>query len=189
MLPIPSIRIHQQYAQIGIDADLGSYDMRQPRAAFEMQTTRPQLTIHQEKGELVIDQSKAWDALGTGNILGVLSHIYSEAKGIGLQGISRRVENGNRLAAIHLDTNAIADIVQEEDFQFQEFDYTGPASFDNVDVTYTASKAEIQVEDGTVRIDTHPRPPEVEYHRGKLDIYMLQNAKVEITPPQIDTKI
>lgn len=66
MISMPQIQIHQEYARLGIDADLGTLDIKQPRATFEITTERPKLEVHSEQGVLYIDSSKAWDALGHG---------------------------------------------------------------------------------------------------------------------------
>jgi hypothetical protein len=189
MIIFPQIQIRQTPALLGIDADLGTQDIKQPRATFEVTTERPKQEIRQPRGELQIDQSKAWDALGKGPFLETMNRIYSESRNVALQGIARIVDNGNRLAQIHLNTNPIADIAEQLSFERFEFDTLGPASFDNVDITYTAKKAEINVTDGLVNLNTHPNRPEYEYQRGKLDIYMRQYNSVEITPPQIDLKL
>ncbi|WNR44693.1 DUF6470 family protein [Paenibacillus roseipurpureus] len=188
MTIIPQLQIHQQPALIGIDADLGTLEMKQPRPTYEMQVDRPKQEIRQPRGELEIDQSRAWDALGEGPILEAMNRIYSQCKNVALQGIARIVENGNRMAAIHEPGNAIAEIAHQLVFDHQEFDYYGEASYDNVDITYMAHKPEITVTEGKVNVNTHVNPPEVDYNRGKLDIYMRQYPSIEITPPQIDFK-
>ncbi|TXK80950.1 DUF6470 family protein [Paenibacillus sp. N3.4] len=188
MSSIPQIQIRQQPALIGIDADPGTQDIRQPQAAYEMQTERPTLEMHQTQGELQIDQSRAWDALGVGPILESMSRIYSQSKEIALQGIARIVENGNRMAAIHLPGNPIAEIAKQLTFEHPEFNYYGEAAYDNVDITYTAHRVEINVTDGKVNVNVQVNPPEISYNRGKLDIYVRQYANLEIIPPQIDLK-
>lgn len=188
MPSIPQIQISQQPALIGIDADLGTQNIRQPRPTYEMQVEQPKLEIRQPRGELEIDQSRAWDALGQGPILQAMSRIYSQSHDIAMQGIARIVENGNRMAAIHLGGNPIAEIAKDLSISHPEFNYYGEASIDNVDITYTPHKAEISVTDGKVNVNARVNPPEIEYNRGKLDIYMRQYPKVEITPPQIDFK-
>jgi len=186
---VQPVQIRQTPALLGIDADPGKQEMSQPRATLEITTERSKLEMRQPQGELDIDQSRAWDALGLGNMLESMNRIYSQAKNVALQGIARIVENGNRLAAIHLDTNAFADIAEQQKFEHFELDYFGPASFDNVDIHYTARKPEISYEPAKVNIYSHPNRPEHIYHRGKLDIYMIQYPKVEFTPPQLDVKI
>ncbi|HEY0829363.1 MAG TPA: DUF6470 family protein [Bacilli bacterium] len=183
------IQIRTQPARLGIDADMGQLDMTQPKAAFEMETTPATLDIRQPQGEMEIDYRKAWDALGAGDHLETMQKIYSQMPNIALRGIARIVEDGNRMAAIHLRRNVIADLASEVRVTFPEIQYVGEASYDNVDVYYTARKAEIHVIEGGVDLRTHPNRPEINYHRGKLDIYVMQHAKIEITPPRIDRQL
>jgi hypothetical protein len=183
---IPRIQIQQQYAKLGLDADLGQYSMRQPKATIEMETVLPRVEIEQRQGTLNIDQSRAWHALGVGGSLQMMDSIYSLARNVALEGIGRIAERGDRLAAIHTGANAIADIGQEEAFRFHEFNYMGPASVDNVDIRYEPGELVINAQQGRIDIRVTPNRPEVEYTRGKLDIYVEQYAKVTITPPHID---
>ncbi|MCZ8514874.1 DUF6470 family protein [Paenibacillus filicis] len=187
-MSIPHIQIRQQYGQLGIDAELGKLDIKQPQATFEITTERPKLDIHAEQGVLYVDSSKAWDALGHGPALETMSKIYSRAHEVAMQGIARIVEEGNRLAAIHEGGNAIAEIAKEKGAEFFEFEFMGDASVNNVDMHYVPGKLDIQVHEGKVNINTYPNPPEINYTRGKLDFYMMQYPKVEIIPPQIDAK-
>ncbi|WP_233531553.1 DUF6470 family protein [Paenibacillus alkalitolerans] len=183
---IPIIQINQQFAKIGIDADLGKYEMRQPRADMQIRQTAAKLDIRAGQGRLEIDQSKAWDALGLGGILEAMSRIRSEAHRVALEGIARIAEEGDRLASIHLRTDMIAEIAQEGAFRSRDFNYMGPASYDNVDLHYTVSKPDIRISEGGADIQVQVRPPEISYARGKLDIYMRQRNQVEIIPPAID---
>jgi hypothetical protein len=188
-LPIPQIQIRQQNVKLGIDADLGEMNIRQPQATFELKTDSPKVDIHTERGVLYVDSSKAWDALGRGPALETMNKIYSRLHEVALQGIAKIVEDGNRLAAIHHGGNAIADIAKERGAEFFEFEFMGDASPLNVNVRYEPGKLDIQAIGGTVDLNTHPNPPEISYSRGKLDIYVMQYPKVEIIPPQIDTKV
>jgi len=188
-LHIAQIQIRQQYARIGIDADPGRFEIRQPPATLEMRTTNPKVLIEQPKGDLYIDQSKAWDALGLGGSLRVMDTIYSSARDIAMQGIAKIVDRGNRLAAIHQGGNPIADIGLEASYRFREYDFAGEASYDNVDIHYVAQKPIIDVVEGKVEISAHPNRPEVNYQRGKLDIYLQQRESLTIAPPQIDLSL
>jgi len=187
-LPIPQLQIRQEYARLGIDADAGTLDIKQPTATFEFNTEQPKLDITSEKGALFIDSSKAWDALGHGPFLETMNRIYTKATQVALQGIAKIVEDGNRLAAINQGGNAIAEIAKEKGADFFEFEFMGDASVNNVSLHYQPGKLNIQVKEGKVNLNTHPNRPEINYNRGKLDIYLMQYPKVEITPPNIDKK-
>ncbi|MDF2925421.1 MAG: hypothetical protein K0R57_4335 [Paenibacillaceae bacterium] len=186
MASISSLQIRQFPAKLGIDADLGQYSMRQPRASLSIRTEPNRMTIRSYEGELRIDQSKALDAYGLGGALQNMNRIYSGAHQAAQQGIARIVEYGNQLARIHVKTNPIADHARNLTFSFDEFNYVGEAGYDNVDITYTPRKPDIEITGGQVNIEAQINPPEVEYKVGKLDIYMMQYPKIEYTPPQID---
>jgi len=188
-LRVPSIQIHQQYAKIGINADLGRYEMRQPRADVRIETTPAAFSIESPRGELRIDQSKAWDALAIGSNLQTMSRIYAQGRQAAMEGIGRRVDEGRQFAAIHHGGNAIAEVAAGTAYRRHPLQVAGEASFDNVDLSYTAHKPNISVREGDVHIQVTPNRPEVSYYRGKLDIYMMQYGQVTITPPQIDLQM
>ncbi|GIP40986.1 hypothetical protein J31TS4_42660 [Paenibacillus sp. J31TS4] len=185
----PQIQIRQQYAQIGIDADPGTWEMKQPQAALEIQTEPLRLEITSPPGELTIDQSRARAALGLEGNLEWSQKIYSQSKEIALQGVARRAQEGNRMAAIHKGGNVIAEIARESRFRESPMDVREPASFDNVDIEYVAHKPDIVVIPGQVQIEVQPHRPELSYNRGKLDIYMRQYNSVQIIPPQLDLQL
>jgi hypothetical protein len=183
------IRIEQQSAKIGIDVQRGRMDIRQPQADVEMHTTPTSIEMNSPQGELHIDQSQAWDALGMGSHTTFMNRIYSESKRIALEGIGRIVENGNRMAAINHKTNAFADIAAEQAFEPSDMNYLGEASYDNVNIDYTPHKVETTVNPGAVDIRITANKPEITYTPSKVEIYMQQYPKIEMIPPQIDMKV
>lgn len=189
MSSISFIRIEHQPGKIGIDVQRGQMEIRQPQATVEMHTSPLKIEISSPQGELRIDQSKAWDALGSGSNATFMSRIYSEAKQIALQGIARIVENGNRMAAIHQNTDAIADIAAEQAFESGGVNVLGEASYDNVDIDYIAHKPEFAVDRGSVDVHITANKPEISYIPGKVSIYMQQVPRIEMIPPQIDMKV
>jgi hypothetical protein len=186
---ISFIRIEQQSAKIGINIQKGRMDIRQPQADVKMHTTPTTIEMNSPQGELRIDQSQAWDALGMGSPSTLMNRIYSESKQIALEGIGRIVENGNRMAAINHKTDAIADIAAEQAFEPIDMNYLGEASYDNVNIDYTAHKVETTVNPGAVDIQITANKPEITYTPSRVEIYMQQYPKIEMIPPQIDAKL
>lgn len=193
MIPkqLPIVKIDQKYAKLGIDADLGTQSIKQPRPTMEMHVERPKQTIEQPRGQLTIDQSKAWDAMARGGNLLVMHRIYSQAREIAMQGIAKIVENGNRLAAIHEGGNPLADIASQTRVSFSEYQIAGPASFLNVQIRFDRQPPIIRAEDGKVHMNTRINPVQHSYKRGKLVFSMLQYPSVTFTPPdpQVDVRI
>lgn len=188
-LSIPSLQIRLTHAKLHVDLDLGKYEMKQPRPSFELRQPPAKLTIEQPRGELDIDQTKAWDALARTNILVVMDRIYDQARNVAMESIAKIAQKGDRMAAIHTKEDAIAEMAKGIRVSFPEMDYAGEPAYDNVDITYNARKPIIEVERGEIELNTRVNPPEVQYHRGKREIYMTQYPKVEFIPPQIDMKV
>jgi len=189
MIPFPNIQIRQTYAQLGYNIERVQFEQKQPRADVNMQQIPAKLSITSPRGELTIDQTRAWDALGVGPVTEAMNRIYDQAQNLFLQNLARKVEQGNHLADIHTGANAIADNAQELLFSFPEFDYYGYASSGNVDLHYTAHEPIIDIELGGVELEAQANAPELFARQGMLNFYMLQYAKVEIIPPEIDMKI
>ncbi|TLS50647.1 hypothetical protein FE782_19605 [Paenibacillus antri] len=156
-----------------------------------MQYQRPVQSMELPDGQLTINSQRAWDALGRGGHLETMSRIYSQGQQIALETIGKIAEEGDQLAAIHKGGNAIAALAQDIRLEFGQYRFEGPAGFDNVDISYQAGKANIEVQDGKIHVNARVNPPVHEYTRGKLDIYMQQYNKVEFTPPppQIDVTV
>jgi hypothetical protein len=189
MSTIPVIRLNLQPAKIGIDIKPGQQEIHQPQPEMEMHTTPLKIEMSSPQGELHIDQSKAWDALGTGSNLTFMNRIYSESKDIALQGIARIVENGNRMAAIHNNRDVIADMATEQAFEGSSMNYLGEAAYDNVVIDYIPQEPKYEVDPGSVDVKFTAHNPEMNYTPGKVSVYMVQFPKVEMIPPQIDTKV
>lgn len=183
------IQIRQKPALLGIEAGLGEYSMRQPRASLSISTTPGQFDIQHTDPRLTVDQSKAWAAYNGGPPLEMNQRIYSGIREIFLQGIAHRVEQGNRIAAIHQPGNTIAEVFGRDTGIPALPEFRGPASVDNVDIRFDITPIQIEYREGTTDIQAQANPPEVEYHRGKLNIYMRQYQSVEIIPPELDTQI
>lgn len=186
---IPTIQINLQPAQLGVETTPFKLETEQPRATFELNTKAASVNIYSRHGDLRIDQSRAWDALAVGPHLETMNSIFRIVKNIILNTIGRIVEEGNQLAAIHLNTNAIADIAQNRTVDLIELAFAGPAGPDNVDIQYTAHAPEFEPVSGGVNLRAEQNQPRHQFTRGKLDIYMIQYHKVEIIPPQIDLQI
>ncbi|KGE20410.1 DUF6470 family protein [Paenibacillus wynnii] len=180
------LQIRQTPALIGIDADPGTYSISQPKADVNITTTPGEWDIQQFKPELTIDQSRAWAAYNGGNMLEMNKRIYSGIQQLYLQGIAKRVEQGNRMMEFFKPGNTIAEIygTDTEPNSFPEM--RGPASYDNVDIHFETRSPTINFRPAEVNIQVERHRPEIEYTRGKLDIYMQQYASVQFIPPELN---
>ncbi|WP_434749189.1 DUF6470 family protein [Paenibacillus amylolyticus] len=186
MSSIPMLQIHTTPTVIHMDADMGKYSIRQPKAEMELRTTPGKLTVQSHPIDLNVDQSKAFSAYHGGNMFDMNARIYSGIQQIFLQNMAERVQQGNELAAIHKPGNTIANIVGTN-WQARPFPETRtPASSGNVDIRVSTRAPDIRFEAGKSEMNVTVNKPEIEYQRGKLDIYVQQYGSVQYTPPSID---
>ena len=183
---IPILQIRQTPAIMVIDADPGQYSIRQPKAELNITTDPGEVEIHQYTPTIEVDQSRAYAAYNGGSLLEMNQRIYSGIQEIFLQALAQRVEEGNRAAAIHVSGNTIANIYGEDWQPVPLPEIRGPASMDNVDVHIETRPPEFNVRRAHANIDASVYRPEIEYTRGKLDIYMKQYSSVAYIPPLLD---
>ncbi|MFF2018092.1 DUF6470 family protein [Paenibacillus sp. NPDC058177] len=185
----PILQIRQTSALIGIDADPGSISITQPKADLSVNTTPGELTVQSYRPKLNVDQSRAWAAYHGGNMLEMNKRIYSGIQQLYLQGIARKVEQGNRMAQFFRPGNTIAEVygTDTEPNSFPE--NRGPASYDNVDINIETTAPLINFRAAQVNLEVERHFPEIEFNRGKLDIYMQQYASIQFIPPEVNVQL
>lgn len=184
---IPRISIQSQRGIIGIESKRGQYEISRPQPELKIQSERATITANNKPGTLIVDQSLTNEALNGGKPQAFWERIYSQYKQVAAENIQKIVENGNRMGALHIKGNPIADIALNEFIEgapdLQVFGYASPA---NLAFQYTPNDVNIQVERGNVTVDAQIHRPDIQFHRGSVKIYMQQYPKVTITPPEID---
>jgi hypothetical protein len=185
----PIVQLRSQPLILGMDSRRAKVEIEQPRADFKMEIKEPGINMESPRGDLQIDQSRAWDALAVGGHLETMNSIFAVVKNIVLQTIGRIASEGDQMAAIHTKRNAIADIAANRKLDRFELAFAGHAGPDNVDIRYTARAVEFEPIRGEVQLQAQPNLPRYNYVPGDLGIHVKQYNKLEMIPPQIDLKI
>lgn len=183
---IPHIQIERQPALLEVQSRKAELSIRQPRPEFEIETSHAKMDITQPRPELEIDQHQAWRAYNGGTALEMNQQIYSELPALFLEGIAKRVEQGNRMAEFHLPGNSIAEIYGSDWKRDPFVEFRAPASYDNVSIHVERREPQVNIEPVPPSITAQAHTPEIEYHPGNLDIRVKQYGSIRIIPPQID---
>lgn len=194
MSSIPSVQYRIQNAEIGINLTRGQMQIRQPPTLMEIETTPLRLEIQgafqTPPGNMKIDQSRAYEALGKGSTFWFKGRVADESKQIALQAIGDIVARGNRIGDIAKNKgNVIAEMAQESFFRDYKFNYEGPFELDNVDISYDAVPAEIKFSGAEAKLNYRWSPTEIQYQPAKVEIYLQQKPSFEMIPPSIDIKV
>lgn len=179
-------QITTQPALQEMSSKMAKLSIRQPRPEFQIESPRAKMDFKQPRPGMEIDQSQAWRAYNGGTALEINQQIYSELPRLFLEGLAKRVEQGNRLAEFHLPGNSIAEIYGSDWKRDPFVEFRAPASYDNVDIHVTRNPPQISIEPIPPRMSAKTYTPEIEYQPGFLEIRMKQYGSIEIIPPQID---
>lgn len=145
------------------------------------------MQIRQPRGELLVDSSAAWLALGRGSPLEINGLKTAQANERASEAIDRIVQKGNRMAQITNKSNAIAEIAGDALIQDAEgIRVWGPASNLNVKMEYIAHPAEINTTPKHPEIQFHVSKPDIQYTPGKARIYMEQMNSIRMWVSQYD---
>ncbi|UNK18071.1 DUF6470 family protein [Paenibacillus sp. N3/727] len=183
---IPQLQIVRQPALQEMNSKKAELSIRQQRPDMQIETSQAKMNISQPRPDMEIDQHQAWRAYNGGTALEMNRQIYSELPALFLEGLAKRVEQGNRMAEIHLPGNTISEIYGSDWKRDPFVEYRAPASYDNVDIYVNRNRPEIAIEPIAPQISAQAYTPEIEYNPGFLEIRMKQYGSIEIIPPQID---
>lgn len=181
---VPMISVQSQRGLIGIESKRGQFEIRRPQPELQIESKRATITADNGPGELVIDQTLTNNALTGGKPQAFWERLYAQYKQVAQENVQRIVQEGNRMGALHRKDNPIAELALNEFVEgapdLEVFGYASPA---NISFQYTPNNVNIQVERGSLNVDVKVHRPDIQFHRGGVDIYMKQYPKVTITPP------
>ncbi|MEK3789581.1 DUF6470 family protein [Paenibacillus sp. FSL K6-1230] len=173
-MDFPKIQIQQGYSKIGLETTKGQWSIQQPKAELNMHQASGELNIEYTPGKLDVDQSKAWSALGLARSIEMLDRIAQNAWDSSMQNIAEIAQAGDQMMAIENKQNAFAAIAYQNAMKDRPMEIRGPASYDNVDITYTPGITDIQYTANQVKYDPEYNKPIIEYSPGGLEIYLTQ---------------
>ncbi|WP_066505906.1 DUF6470 family protein [Abyssisolibacter fermentans] len=174
------LSINSTNALIGINTTKSQMQIRQPKGKLSIQHTDTSFEVTSEKPRIIIDQYQCFAESGLKNNIDLSKDNSQYSKQKAIEGIRRRVEDGNRLANIKKGMpNAITELATKNCHgPKKEFNMiTMPRSRPKIDVT---GYINIKWNMGTTDINCERKEPIVNLNRGKVDIYIRQKNNIEI---------
>ncbi|MCD4839171.1 DUF6470 family protein [Neobacillus sedimentimangrovi] len=180
-MQIPQIQINQTPARIGIRTTPPIQEIQQKPADLSIKQTKATMTIDRIPARLEIDQEQAWNELNVKR-LSVLSKDMAEySKQAGLEAIAQIAQEGDQLATIEKNTNAIADIAFEKAVPLPaDFNIAFIPSHGSVKINYIPTELHIHWKLGGPEINAVQNKPIHYYTPGKVEIYLRQKQKLDI---------
>ncbi|PKM77592.1 MAG: hypothetical protein CVU90_07010 [Firmicutes bacterium HGW-Firmicutes-15] len=173
------LRIEQQYAMIGMDIRKPSINLHSTLPSIELQTSPAELEMESPRPRIHIDQRQCFADAGLKSPSVLSEDCVARARSQALEGIGRRVSEGNQLAKINGAT--VADVAGNSYIFEDKVDFNCTAipkqrpeiSFDlqPVAVNFRRGEVQLQLRRGTV---------ENNFEWGKVDIYLRQKNYVKM---------
>ncbi|GGB55323.1 hypothetical protein F3157_12045 [Virgibacillus dakarensis] len=180
-MQLPQIRMTSQMAQIRVQQTAGQQELRQPEAELSIQQPNAEISMKTTPSKLTIDQRQAWEDMDLMPILKRIEKFASEGQQGLMEGIKRRVQQGNELMEIENKRNPVVS-------QAIENGYDGmktlgikfiPSSF-AVKMDYQSSNVQVDVKVHRPIINAKSHQPIHRYERGNVTISMKQYQDLNI---------
>lgn len=181
-----NLRITTTDAKIGIDISDGHYQMSSPKGEQRITTTDPKMTLSGEPVKVIIDSYQSWAERGFKNNLDLFKHTAQLGKQAAINGVSKRVADGNRMADIKNGMPpAIPELAERNSKpRMREFGY-GVIPKSRPTITVVGGQS-ISWQRGSTNIDYTPRKPQINYTKGNVKTYLKQKESINIE--YIDTR-
>ncbi len=151
----------------------------------QLETTPATIEIHQPQGKLTIDQYPCRYSIGLKNIADFARDFAAKGKQTVMETIARIAQEGDQLAQIQNNSNAIADIAASSTVsEVPDITYAHIAS---PEIHYQASPVQFNPKDGKVDLTLNSGTVEGDYRRGSVDIQVTQYPSIEIST--VDVKV
>lgn len=178
---IPQIQIRTTDAKLGLNIEKGQQTIRQPKATLHIEQPAAIVEIKTTRGIMRIDSSQARREVGMISPLESASNFAAEGRQKAMQGIARRVSEGNQMMDIAHNQNAIVSIAKKNTFPSKKnigIDFI--PSIGSVKLDYTPASLDINVQTQQAKISAQVNKPIHEYKQGQVSGFMLQKPSIEI---------
>ncbi|SMC39841.1 DUF6470 family protein [Sporomusa malonica] len=172
------LNISQQYAKIDITTERPFLGMKTTASKLDIQTEPATVEIRQPQGELEIDNRPFRASYGIKDHGEFLRDCAELGKQTALETIGRIAQEGDRLAAIETQENAIANIAAESSYPpAPEITW---AHLEKPIIHYTAHPVEFTPIEGHVTINVEPGTLDMDYRPGTVNIRMAQYQSIKM---------
>ncbi len=173
------LRIEQQYAQIGIQSERGQLQIQQRSADVQIQQRPVDLGMHTEQGQIYIDQTKAFADAGLKSTFAHARDYAAMGQRQALQKIAQLARDGERMADIHIPSNAFASMAKRDSAgKPADFDLEFIPKYGSVKIDYRPTETTFNVQAHQAEIHVRPNQPTMQYRQGGIEFYLRQKNSI-----------
>lgn len=180
-MKLPQIQIRSTYAQIQIETQPGEQTIEQPKANQHIEQPEAELYIERRQGKLTIDQTQARADMDLKSVFRRTEEFAQNGKQAWLEGLARRVRQGDQLMKIENKGNPIALIAKENSVKPEKSFNIGwiPSHF-SVKTHYEPDHLDINWKVNKPIIDTEEQKPIIDFQPGKVYTSLKEKNSLSI---------
>jgi len=179
------INISTQPIRLSYTTQNAQANLQTTPPSVQMETTAATLEIHQPQGELTIDMTPCRYSIGIKNNVDFARDNAALGRQTAMKTIARIVQEGNQLARIETNSNALADIAA--DSTRSEVPGVTLARIDAPEIHYQANPVQFNPTAGKVNVTVQPGTVQGNYQPGSVDIRVTQYPSIEMST--VDLKV
>lgn len=180
-MQLPQIRLQSTFIKTGLNIEKPIQEIEQPKAIQSIEQPKAIVEMETTPGVLTIDQSKARADMDLKNISQRIQEFAQNGYQDGLQGIARRIAQGDELMKIENGGNPIASLAKEDAKGTEkQFNIGWIPSHGSVKLNYQPAKVKINVEPQKPIINAETQKPIHNYIPGKTTVGVLENNSLDI---------
>lgn len=183
-MSIPHLTMHSTQGRIAIQSSRAELNIQSSHADQTIEQPKAELHIQKTPSKLSIDQTEAWNNLNLKSAFVRIRDAADAGHQAVMEGIARRVRQGDQLMHIENKGNPIASQAAENSQHQMSYDTGHVPPFEAVKIHYQPSELSINWETHAPIINAKSNPPVMTYHPGQVNINMAQYPSLSI---QIDT--
>lgn len=178
---IPQLRIQSTNVKVEISTRQGQLKIEQPSGELEIEQPSADVNITRNPGKLTIDQTQAREDIDLKSVKKRMEEAAKLGKQGLLEGIARRIQEGEELMKIEHGFLAISSIAKRNsEGPKKEFGLGYVPKAGSVKTTYESGNVEIEITPKKPKINYTVNKPNVSFERGEVNITLKQYASLMI---------
>lgn len=178
---LPQIRLESTNANIQINTQNAAVEIEQPPAELSIEQPKAEMQIERMPSRLTIDQTKARADVDLKSTPQRISEAAQQGHQDAMEGIARRIQEGDELMRIENGGNPIAQQAKKHHFLPEhEFALGWIPSIGSVQINYDPGKVDIQWKVNKPNIQVRSNKPLLNYHPGQVSTSIKNYQSLQI---------
>ncbi|NBG88303.1 DUF6470 family protein [Isachenkonia alkalipeptolytica] len=174
-----SLTIDFKLSQIGINSEIGNFNIQNPSPRVDIQSRQPRLELDIQQPSVVLDQSAPKEEIGVKNPMGLAYEYAGKGRQAAARGTARIVREGEQLRDHHKG-GSVEQIAKGKKFN-KERGYNVelmPKSMVKVDLH--RGRTDVNLQAGEVTVSANNQPLNMQFQRGNHQTYLLEKGYFEV---------